>query len=131
MVIKGGDDLQRNIKILVVEPNKEPVEKIIHNRLKDKQHIVGGLIEYASVPSDDNALVVCNEEGKLLGLKPNRKIGNDIIAGTFLIVGDNDTGEDRSLTKEQIEKYKNVFGKDSIIKSDKEHYDYDCEISIN
>lgn len=123
--------MQRNIKVLVVEPNKEPREEMIHNRLKDKQHIVGGLIEYVSIPDDENTLIICNEEGKLLGLPPNRQIGNDIIAGTFFIVGDNDTGEDRSLTDEQINHYKDYFGKDSIIESDIEQYDYDCRFEIS
>jgi len=110
--------LQRNIRVLVVEPNKLPYEKVIPNRLKDKQNLVGGLIEYTRVDNDENSLVICNEEGKILGLEWNREIGDDIIAGTFFIVGDNpDIGEDRSLTDEQIEKYKERFNEKSIEKT--------------
>ena len=112
--------LQRNIRALIVEPNKLPYEKIIPNRLKDKQDIVGGLIEYTRVDNDERTLLICNEEGKLLGLDWNREIGNkDVIAGTFLLVGDDpDIGEDRSLTDEQVEKYKKRFGKESIKKTE-------------
>lgn len=112
--------LQRNIRVLIVEPNKLPYEKIIPNRLKDKQDIVGGLIEYIRVDNDERTLLICNEEGKLLGLDWNREIGNkDVIAGTFLLVGDDpDIGEDRSLTDEQVEKYKKRFGKESIKKTE-------------
>lgn len=112
--------LQRNIRVLIVEPNKLPYEKIIPNRLKDKQDIVGGLIEYTRVDNDERTLLICNEEGKLLGLDWNREIGNkDVIAGTFLVVGDDpDIGEDRSLTDEQVEKYKKRFGKESIKKTE-------------
>ena len=112
--------LQRNIRVLIVEPNKLPYEKIIPNRLKDKQDIVGGLIEYTRVDNDEKTLLICNEEGKLLGLDWNREIGNkDVIAGTFLLVGDDpDIGEDRSLTDEQVEKYKKRFGKESIKKTE-------------
>lgn len=112
--------LQRNIRVLIVEPNKLPYEKIIPNRLKDKQDIVGGLIEYTRVDNDERTLLICNEEGKLLGLDWNREIGNkDVIAGTFLLVGDDpDIGEDRSLTDEQVEKYKKRFGKESIKKTE-------------
>ena len=78
--------MQRNIRVLVVEPNKLPYEKVIPNRLKDKQNLVGGLIEYTRVDNDENSLVICNEEGKILGLEWNREIGDDIIAGTFFIV---------------------------------------------
>lgn len=112
--------LQRNIRVLIVEPNKLPYEKIIPNRLKDKQDIVGGLIEYTRVDNDERTLLIYNEEGKLLGLDWNREIGNkDVIAGTFLLVGDDpDIGEDRSLTDEQVEKYKKRFGKESIKKTE-------------
>ena len=107
--------MQRNIRVLVVEPNMLPYEKVIPNRLKDKQDIVGGNIEYTRVDNDESALLICNEEGKILGLPYNRDIGHDVIAGTFLIVGDDaDIGEDRSLTDEQVEKYKDKFDRDSI-----------------
>lgn len=112
--------LQRNIRVLIVEPNKLPYEKVIPNRLKDKQDIVGGLIEYARIDNDEKSLLICNEEGKLIGLDWNREIGhNDVIAGTFLIVGDDpNIGEDRSLTDEQIEKYKKRFDMESIKKTE-------------
>ena len=128
--------LQRNIRVLIVEPNKLPYEKIIPNRLKDKQDIVGGLIEYTRVDNDERTLLICNEEGKLLGLDWNREIGNkDVIAGTFLLVGDDpDIGEDRSLTDEQVEKYKKRFGKESIEKTNlfllREHLKNNKDIEI-
>ena len=106
--------MQRNIKVLVVEPNKLPYEKIIKNTLQEKQEVVGGLIEYTYMLDDVSVALVCNEEGKLMGLELNRDIGYDVIAGPFFIVGYDDSGEDRSLTDEQLEKYKNRFGKESI-----------------
>lgn len=107
--------MQRNIRVLVVEPNMLPYEKVIPNRLKDKQELVGGNIEYTRVDNDESALLICNEEGKILGLPYNRDIGHDVIAGTFILVGDDpDIGEDRSLTDEQVEKYKAKFDRDSI-----------------
>lgn len=105
--------MQKNIKVLVVEPNKLPYEKVIKNNLEEKQKIVAGLIEYVSL--DNNSLLVYNEEGKILGIEPNRIVGRDIIAGTFFIVGDSlGIGEDVSLNENQIERFKNQFGKDSI-----------------
>lgn len=109
--------MQRNIKVLVVEANKLPYEKTIKNTLQAKQELVGGLIEYTYVLDDDSVALVCNEEGKLMGLELNRDIGYDVIAGPFFIVGYDDSGEDRSLTDEQLEKYKNRFGKESIEKT--------------
>ena len=109
--------MQRNIRVLVVEPNKLPKEEIIPNRLQDKQKIVDGLIEYAYLEEDRDVVIICNEEGKINGSKPNRYIGHDVLFGTFIIVGDNDTGEDRSLTDEQIKKYKERFNEKSIDKT--------------
>ena len=107
--------MQRNIKILVVEPFKLPYEKTIPNRLKDKQNVVGGYIEYVRLLEDEDVVLICNEEGKINGSSYNRDIGYDIIFGTFMIVRESaDDGEDRSLTAEQIEKYKQRFGYNSI-----------------
>ena len=91
-----------------------PYEKVIKNKLEEKQKIVNGLIEYVSL--DNNALLVCNEEGKILGYEANRILGRDVIAGTCFIVGDKPgTGEDISLNESQIERFKEQFGKNSII----------------
>lgn len=109
--------MQRNIRVLVVEPNKLPKEEIIPNRLQDKQKIVDGLIEYVYLEEDRDVVIICNEEGKINGSEPNRYIGHDVLFGTFIIVGDNDTGEDRSLTDEQIKKYKERFNENSIDKT--------------
>lgn len=106
--------MQRSIRCLKVEPNKLPEEVTIPNTLKAKQEIVGGDIEYAYMENDSNVVLICNEYGKIDGLPYNRDIGYDVIAGPFLIVGDEDTGEDRSLSDEQIKKYKNVFNEKSI-----------------
>ena len=110
--------MQRNIKVLIVEPNKLPYEKTIPNRLKDKQAIVDGYIEYVRLLEDEDVVLICNEEGKINGSKHNRYIGYDIIFGTFMIVGESaNDGEDRSLTDEQIEKYKKRFNYDSILET--------------
>lgn len=107
--------MQKKIKVLVVEPNELPREEMIENTLKAKQDLVGGDIEYVSRDYYSDVIFICNEEGKLRGLPFNRDIGQDIIAGPFIIVGDDpEIGEDRSLTDEQIKKYQNVFDEKSI-----------------
>lgn len=95
-----------------------PYEKEIKNTLHSKQEIVDGYIEYTYLKEDENVALICNEEGKCLGLPLNRDIGHDIIAGTFILVGDDGSGEDLSLTEEQIEKYKKRFDKESIKETD-------------
>ena len=114
--------MQRTIDVLYIEPNKLPVKKTIKNTLEEKQKLVGGYIEYTYLNDCDDVAVVCNEEGKIYGLPPNRDIGHDIIVGNFFIVGDDpELGEDRSLTEEQISKYTKYFGKESIEKTTKRY----------
>ena len=111
--------IEDKIKCLLVEPYELPKEIIIDNTLEAKQEIVGGYIECAYLPNDDSVVIICNEEGKINGMKLNRDIGHDIIAGPFLIVGDDyENGEFKSLTEEQILKYKMRFDKNSIIETE-------------
>jgi hypothetical protein len=61
---------------------------------------------------DNNTVMFCNEINKLLGLEGNRALDNGkVIAGNFIIVGDNGGEETISLTDEQIEKYMKRFDK--------------------
>ena len=101
------------MRVLIVEPHKVPYERDIENELHYMQDVVRGLIELVGL--DEETTMVCNEEGKLIGLEGNRRVGRDIIAGTFFICGFNDEGEFCSLTDEQVEKYKGRFQED-------EHY---------
>ncbi len=104
--------ISKTIPLLVVEPLKAPYEKEIDPGLESLQHEVGGWIEAMGL--DEDACIICNEEGKLNGLELNRSIKDDrgrisdIIAGTFLVVGSGEENFD-SLTPKQMEKYKKRF----------------------
>ena len=111
--------IENKLRCLLVEPYKLPEVIEINNTLEAKQNIVGGYIECAYLPNDEEVVIICNEEGKINGLQLNRDIGHDIIAGPFLIVGDDyDNGDFKSLTEEQIMKYKMRFGKNSILQTE-------------
>lgn len=75
------------MKILFVEPGKEAQPAEIQGDLKEMQAIVGGRIE-ALCPWNDPAVLICNDEGDLLKLPPNRALEDyDMIAGNFFICG--------------------------------------------
>ena len=93
--------------MLKVEPHKYPEEAFIENSLEGLQKAVGGLIEFVFL--EEGASVLCNEEGKLIGLEGNRSLGEDILVGTFYVVGDNDEGETVSLSDSLFEKYEKMF----------------------
>lgn len=102
------------MKVLTVMPGEAPEEMEIDGTLEAMQQIVGGLIQ-AIYPWADPVALVCNDEGKLLGLEPNRYLMNeegevyDMICGPFFICG---LGREdfASLTPELMERYKRVFG---------------------
>ena len=53
--------------------------------------------------------IICNEEGKLLGLEGNRRFSGDILAGVFYVVGEDKCGNFVSLTEAQMERYAKHF----------------------
>ena len=62
----------------------------IRGSLENLQKIVEGHIQY--VPIGGDAAIICNEEGKNMGLQPNFWIGEssitrDLIVGTAIVVG--------------------------------------------
>lgn len=106
--------MNRNkLKILVVEPEKQPYEAEIDRGLLALQSAVGGYIE-AVYPFDKPVALICDEEGKISGKPLNRALRDDdgrvydIVAGTFLIVG---LGEESfsSLSPALMEHFSKVF----------------------
>lgn len=106
------------MKVLVVEPQKPCRVQEIES-LADMQQLVGGDIE-AVYPFQELVAVVCNADGKALGLPMNRPLLDkdylpyDIICGTFFIAG---LGQEDfvSLTDEQIQRYKSLYDNMQIL----------------
>ena len=67
---------QDKMKVLVVEPMQEPYVKEIDAGLKSLQKEVGGGIQ-ALYPFEEEAAVVCNDEGKINGMELNRALRDD------------------------------------------------------
>ena len=106
------------MKVLVVEPQKPCRVQEIES-LADMQQLVGGDIE-AVYPFQELVAVVCNADGKALGLPMNRPLLDkdylpyDIIRGTFFVAG---LGQEDfiSLTDEQIQRYKSLYDNMKIL----------------
>ena len=98
--------VHEQIRVLKVEPGRAPEEITMPNTLEAIQTAVGGDIEVVGL--DSGAVLICNEEGKLMGLPANRQVGGDTIAGTFLIAGSAD-GEFCSLSDEETARYAREF----------------------
>lgn len=105
------------MNVLVIEPMKEPYVKEMDGKLKTLQGFVGGLIQAIYPFEDETVALICNEEGKLLGLPLNRALRNkrgeiyDIVSGTFLLCSAPPDSESfEGLSDEQIRKYMKEFG---------------------
>lgn len=104
------------MKILLIEPEKAPRTMEIDGSLKSMQALVGGTIQ-AIYPFAEEIALVCNDDGKLLGLPLNRALREDatgavyeIIAGTFFLCGAPADAENFvSLTEEQLNAYATRF----------------------
>jgi hypothetical protein len=77
------------IKVLIKRPDEEYGHMTwISNTLKNLQSIVGGYIEVTAPKRD--FVIICNEDGKNLGLEPNIFLGGDMIVGTIIVCGTKD-----------------------------------------
>ena len=106
------------MKILRVEQYKPPFVKEIDPGLESLQSEVEGTVQ-AVYPYADPVAILCNDDGKLLGMELNRALRDengeayDAIAGPFLIVG---LGEEdfTSLSDDLTDKYKEVFAQPEV-----------------
>lgn len=90
----------------------------LEHDLESMRRRVGGDIEAVYEPGGRDAALICNDEGKLLGLPLNRALRDeageiyDIIAGTFFICGTPPDSENfTSLTDEQVDYWLKRFAK--------------------
>ena len=76
----------------------------IENTLEKCQEIVGGHIETVSFAGlrEKGILIVCNEEGLLIGLEPNENLFPYFICGDVFFTTYNDEGDFVSLSDEQV-----------------------------
>ena len=109
---RNGKEL---LRVLLVEPGKRPRTVELPDTLEAMQRAVGGLIQ-AVYPFEEPVALVCNDEGKLLGLPLNRGLRAedgtlyDIVCGTFFLCAappDSDSFE--SLSEEQLARYEKRF----------------------
>lgn len=104
------------MKVIIIKPFTNPYIANIKGDLESMQAVVGGYIE-AVYPFDDQEIaLICNEEGKLEGLTPNRFLLNrnngicDFICGDFFLCSAPIGSENfESMLDDLIQKYIDKF----------------------
>ena len=111
---KVGED-EAELTVVLVEPLKHPRVVKVGSELKALQKVVGGMIE-EYMPFDDDVAIICNEEGAVNGMEPNRAVYckdgtiENIIFGTFFLVyAPFEAERFKSLPKPLQEKYMKLF----------------------
>lgn len=101
------------IKVVYVEPGENAVIREIGTSLPELQEAVGGLIE-TYYPFDEEVCIVCNDEGKINGMRPCRAVYDaegtmmDIVFGPFFVC--DARGENfGSLSEDQLKRYIEMF----------------------
>jgi len=105
---------EETIKVIMLQPGKLAKTVEIDASLEGMQRAVGGGLIEAVYPFDEEVCLVCNEEGKINGMRPNRALYGedhemiDIICGPAFIC--DCSGENfGSLSDAQLEKYGKQF----------------------
>ncbi|MGN0641261.1 MAG: DUF3846 domain-containing protein [Oscillospiraceae bacterium] len=114
------------MKVVMVEPNKPAYITEIEHSLKGMKEAVGGLIEPIYYLDEPRAVMVGNEEAKLIGMEGNRRFGDRIVAGPFFICGEKMTEDGMdfcSLSDELCEKYVQKFAVPESISQDEVEQD--------
>ena len=71
------DEKENMMTVLYIRAGERPVIKKIENSVEKMRSLVGGRIEY--FPLGNGIAIICNAEGKMLGLQLNRAIYDDMI----------------------------------------------------
>ena len=103
---------EEKIKVLALLPMALPKEIELDNTLEAMQNFVGGLIECITLSDTGSEVtLVCNDEGKLLGLPLNRPLwdGADVLAGPGFLAGCDNEGDLTSLPQSAMDFYKEKF----------------------
>ena len=86
---------------IIKRPGQPAFTRQIENTLSDFQQLVGGHIETVYLPG--KIIMIVNEESKLMNMKPNFRLGNDLIVGTAVFVSAD--GEEFAGLSERQENY--------------------------
>lgn len=124
-VVKEREQIKR-INVLYIRPNETPKEIIVPDTERTIRDLVGSPMKtiYLDNPTKEanNKVILLYNENKNKGLvSANRYLSHHgIIYGNFIIALENKNGYYKSLTKELVTKYSELFGRESI-KETEEH----------
>lgn len=97
------------MRVLYVIPLMNPIIMDIESTLQAKQKLVGGPIEVLRFTHENDAVIVLNEVGRILGMPVNRTVAGHSICGPFIVCGYDCDGNLLGLTDTQLSIYIEFF----------------------
>ena len=97
---------------LHIPPHEHPKPITLNDDLDSLQAAVGGLIEYSGVVNFEGTqyAMLLNEEGKMLGLEPNRRVGaSDVIVGDCYIVALDEEGNHTDMDPVMLDLFTTLY----------------------
>lgn len=102
------------IKILVVEPRKQPYIKVIRNEISQIYSLVYAPLKEMLL--EKNIYILYSKEAQNRDMEdsldvfsPNRKLSGMLLFSNFVVIGKDENMNWISLTTEEIKKYSNWF----------------------
>lgn len=77
--------MSAKISVIIKQPGRVPYKTAISPTLKNLQQTVGGYIETVIIAED--AVIICNEEGRLLGMPHNCNVLGVDFVGPIVFAG--------------------------------------------
>ena len=119
------EEKSNKMRVILCRPGEAAEVIEMEDSLRAMQEMVGGMIE-EYMPWDDEVAIICNDEGKMMGLPLNRGIRDekghlqDVIAGDFFICyAPVESERFLSMPPELEEKYLEKFEKPEMFFRDK------------
>lgn len=103
----------KEINVLYVVPNETPKEISMPLSQRTLKELLHGPLKVISLDNVNNVCALCNANGNF-GRMANRVINDSIVYDNFIIARLSGKNNYKSLTKDQISKYTEMFGYDSI-----------------
>ena len=102
---------ENSINVIIKRPGEIPHAVQVKNELHELQRVVGGYIETVTITTD--LVIICNEEGRLLGLDPNCTVCGVSFVGNIIIAAYDDEGNftDVKLSHDELMQiFPNLYG---------------------
>ena len=107
--------MKKSVTVLKLSPGKEPVISQLKPTIKAFRKAISiescGMGTPCAKEIEFGIYVLYNKDGYIWDLPSNRRIGDEIICGTFFVVGIDKSYFPRSLTEDEVQKYSHIFAR--------------------